>query len=421
MPRLTTSSPKYRHHRASGQAFVELSGKRFYLGPHGTSASKREYDRLVGEWQQNGRRLPSSGRHNALSMSQLLNEYRKFARGYYVKNGQATDTIHGIRAMLKLVRKHYGHTLAADFGPLALKALQTHAVEEGASRRYVNDHTDRIKRMFKWAASNELLPFESYQRMTTVSGLAKGRTKARETRPIQPVSDRTIELTAEHLTSVVADMVGFQRLTGARPTEVCIIRPCDIETNSDVWIYRPESHKTEHHGKDRVIMIGPRAQDVLRPYLLRGKEDYCFSPAESERKRKEKMREGRKTKVQPCQRDRSKRNPKRTPGERYNKDSYRRAIHRACEKAFGMPIELRNIPKSLPENVQEVRKAAANKWRAANCWAPNQLRHSTGTDVRKKFGIEAAQVILGHSNLQTTQIYAEKDLAAAADVARQIG
>jgi len=47
MPRLTNSTPKYRKHWASGQAIVTLDGRDFYLGPHGTRASRREYDRLV--------------------------------------------------------------------------------------------------------------------------------------------------------------------------------------------------------------------------------------------------------------------------------------------------------------------------------------------------------------------------------------
>jgi hypothetical protein len=59
MPKLTVEKlPKYRHHKASGQALVELSGKPFYLGRYGTPASRREYDRLVTEWLANGRQLP---------------------------------------------------------------------------------------------------------------------------------------------------------------------------------------------------------------------------------------------------------------------------------------------------------------------------------------------------------------------------
>lgn len=48
MPKLNIQLPKYRKHRASGQAEVNLSGKDFYLGPYGTKASRLAYDRLIG-------------------------------------------------------------------------------------------------------------------------------------------------------------------------------------------------------------------------------------------------------------------------------------------------------------------------------------------------------------------------------------
>ena len=54
MPKLISKPPKYRKHKPSGQAVVTLDGHDFYLGPHGTKASHLEYDRLIGEWIQNG-------------------------------------------------------------------------------------------------------------------------------------------------------------------------------------------------------------------------------------------------------------------------------------------------------------------------------------------------------------------------------
>ena len=47
--RARTRAPSYRLHKTSGQAVVRLSGRDFYLGPHGTARSKAEYQRLVGE------------------------------------------------------------------------------------------------------------------------------------------------------------------------------------------------------------------------------------------------------------------------------------------------------------------------------------------------------------------------------------
>ena len=50
-------------------------------------------------------------------------------------------------------------------------------------------------------------------------------------------------------------------------------------------------------------------------------------------------------------------------------------------------------------------------------WHPNQLRHSRATELRNKYGLEAAQVVLGHARADVTQIYAEKNLAIAVRIA----
>ena len=54
-------------------------------------------------------------------------------------------------------------------------------------------------------------------------------------------------------------------------------------------------------------------------------------------------------------------------------------------------------------------------------WTPNQLRHSAGQKVRDKYGLEAAQAVLGHTHAKTTEIYAESNFEIAAKVAREIG
>ena len=54
-------------------------------------------------------------------------------------------------------------------------------------------------------------------------------------------------------------------------------------------------------------------------------------------------------------------------------------------------------------------------------WYPYRLRHTYGTRVRKEFGLEAAQVLLGHSRADVTQVYAERDSALAERIAREVG
>jgi integrase len=44
-----------------------------------------------------------------------------------------------------------------------------------------------------------------------------------------------------------------------------------------------------------------------------------------------------------------------------------------------------------------------------------------GTEIRKRYGLEAAQVILGHASADVTQIYAERDLQKAVEIMREVG
>ena len=86
-----------------------------------------------------------------------------------------------------------------------------------------------------------------------------------------------------------------------------------------------------------------------------------------------------------------------------------------------MPKELRYIPKKTPESEKKRLRQLASAWRAEHCWNPNQLRHSAATKIRKHFGLEAAQVALGHSEANVTQIYAERDMTLATEVMRKLG
>ena len=54
-------------------------------------------------------------------------------------------------------------------------------------------------------------------------------------------------------------------------------------------------------------------------------------------------------------------------------------------------------------------------------WSPKRLRHSAATGIRKEFGLEAAQVFLGHASADVTQVYAERDRNLVADIARELG
>lgn len=86
MPRLRAGSvPGYRKHRASGQAVVTLSGQDFYLGPHGTAVSKREYDRVVTQWLARGRRPQGADVQGQVhtTVVELAAAYKRYAEAAF--------------------------------------------------------------------------------------------------------------------------------------------------------------------------------------------------------------------------------------------------------------------------------------------------------------------------------------------------
>ncbi|NOY30279.1 MAG: site-specific integrase [Planctomycetes bacterium] len=422
MPRSAGESiPKYRKHRGSGQAVVTISGRDHYLGPHGTKTSKHEYDRLVGEWMASGRSLAYGVSQHDLTIAELLASYKRFAKTYY-GTGAKSEYFHYVRVSRPVVEL-YGRTPAVAFGPLQFKTVRERLISEGGSRSYVNALMQRVARIFRWAAAEAMIPPDVPAALSMVSGLRRGRTEAPETDPVQPVSDDTVEVTLRELPKVVADMVRLQRLTAARPAEICSLRPCDLDRSGEVWTYHPQKHKTQHHGKTRQIFIGPKGQAILLRYLVRDAEAYCFRPVDSEEKRRAEVHAKRKTplshgnKPGSKQAKRGKRRAKWQPGECYATDSYRRAIHRACDRAFLHP-ELGKIKKA---NLTTKQREELCRWQSSKRWSPNQLRHSAATEVRREFGLEAAQVILGHSAAAVTEIYAERDMAKGAEVALRIG
>jgi integrase len=390
--------PAYRLHKPTGQAVVRLDGRDFYLGKHDTEASHEAYRRKIAEWLTYGTtrsedRLDPAGSSTLTIGELILAFWTSHGEKYYRRaDGTPTGELDNFRDALRPLNRLYGHALARDFGPLALKSVRQSMIESGLCRNVINERIGKVVRVFKWAVSVELLPVTIYQSLTTVAGLRKGRSEARETGPVKPVPESHLEAIRPHVARQVWAMVELQRLTGMRPGEVTIMRTSDLDISGKVWVYVPNRHKTEHHDKERKIYLGPRSQMILRPWLRTDLTDYLFSPKEG-RKSGGPNNERADPPLLPPPRghDNGRVDPSRTPGSHYNTRAYAHAIHRGCRKA--------NVP----------------------VWGPNRLRHNAATMLRKEFGLDVARAVLGHEDVDTTAIYAERDGNLAATAMERIG
>ncbi len=345
--------PAYRRqkgHDRPDRAFVVLDGVRHYLGAYDSPESREAYDRLLAERAATGRTAtPSPGE---ITITDLCAYFWEHAQRYYRHpDGTATGEQESLKLVLHRLRALYASLPVEQFSPRCFKAIAQRMVEDGLARTYINLTLARLRAVFKWAVAEELAPVEVWHRLQAVSGLKRGRCAAREPEPVKPVLRAHVEAVFPHVSRQIVAMIELQWLTGMRSGEVTIMRPCDVDKTQAVWTYKPQKHKTAHHGHDRTVYLGPQAQAVLQPFL-EGKSpwNYCFSPQEAEQERRQSMHAERVTPLSCGNRPGTNRveDPQRAPLECYCTRSYARAITRACELA--------KVPH----------------------WHPHQLRHYVG-------------------------------------------
>ena len=406
---MSTRTPSYRLHQPRRLAVVTLTDavtkrrRSFYLGPYDTPESRERYHRIVAQWEANGRRLtglaetaPELG-ESSVSVVEVLLAFARYAKRYYRRtDGTMSNEINAYRQALRVVKTLYGTLPAIEFGPCALELVRDEMIRLGWARTHIHKQISRTRSVFKWAASREQIPSSVYQNLQTLSGLRAGQTEAHESEPVRPVAEDHVCAIQPYVGRQVWTLTQLQLLTGARAGELVRMRPVDLDTTTEIWTYGPGQHKTRHHGHLRTIYLGPRAQELVRPFLAgRAIEAFLFSPVEAEVERRAEQRRNRVTPVQPSQRARSEqarlRRGGRRPGHRYTTDSYRRAIQRACRRA------------GVPE------------------WSPHQLRHNAATHLRREVGVEMERLILGHRSPAVTEVYAEIDQQKAIDAMARVG
>lgn len=396
--------PKYRKH-SGGQARVTIKGRDFLLGPYGSPESHEAYKAKVAELIAADSVELVVLRPNSLSMAELCEAYLEFAEKYYRGGSEYRQLVLAIKPISEL----YSFHLAVDFGPTQYKAVRDWWLKREVpqsddadgnereprrcSRQYINRQMKRLLRVLKWASGEGLVPVSVHQTLQCISPLKKGRNDAPEAPPVLPVDASLVLATLKHLPKVVQDMIKLQCATGCRPGEVCALTPSMVDRSEDVWVIRPPEHKTAWRGKDRAIYCNDYAKSILAPYLLRGPSDPCFSPREAQEQRFEArtrstpLNQGNRAGY--TKKTRSKQAYKRQPGTEYTTQSYGRAIGYVCKRM--------KLTK----------------------WAPNQIRHSVATEVNAMADLEAASLLLGHSGVDITKVYAERNKAKAVATAKQ--
>lgn len=385
MPKLIVPNMR-RQKRAQGQdtAYVMLSGIRVHCGAWGTVEAEEHYNREVAAWMARGRVMPVA--QHEITVGELADMYTAHIEREYPDSPGVRERV---RLSITPLTDMYSRVAACEFGPVSLKAIREFMIDKGLSLKTINERVAVLKSVFRYGAENELIPGEVHYRVQALKPLQRGKSRCKPPRVVHPVAVKVVEATLPFLTPSVRAAVQLQRLTGARSSEILNLKPQDIDRSGDVWIARLERHKTAHHGKTRTLCFGPKAQAVLKPFILKRKQgEYLFSPKDylEERKAATPPGKGRRPNQKP--------NPRKTDnvvGDHYDAKAYARCIARACVEA----------------------KVAH--------WHPHRLRHLAATELRAMYGAEAARAILGHSTLKVTEVYAEVDEQVSIKIMGEIG
>ncbi len=376
--------PQMRHDKERGRAYVRIDGVRHRLGKWGSDKSQATYDVLIASWLASGRvntdgatvvmpaepkiaPLPSSS--GVLTVADLLALWMEdiAVNGKGIKSSSYGSARAAGRAM-----SAYLTLPVEDFGPKAFKeVMRNYAktpvvrrkkkkdgsvvnVERPRTRNYVNATMIRIRKMFQWAVSEELIDESKAWRLQAVPLLDFGDQHAKESDERQPAKPEDVQATLGALTRECASLVQVLSLTGCRPSEVCRMTMEQIhDRHKKVWRYVPKRHKNSWRGKIRHVAIGPKAQVIINKQVETfglSESDAIFSPRRSVSRNK---------KID------SKPDPRAK--EFYESNIVRKAVARACEVA----------------NVEH--------------WFPYQMRYAAGAKARQQGGIATTSATLGNS------------------------
>ncbi|MEX0866576.1 MAG: hypothetical protein WD030_04400 [Pirellulales bacterium] len=137
--------PKYRRHKATGQAVVTIDTRDLYLGKYNSAARKERYRQLVAEFLQTGF-AASPERQQEITVAEVMAAYLRFARSYYRKNGTTTREYGLIVECCRHIKPLYGRNCAVDFGPRALKTVRNSMIEAQHSRKDINKNVEQFGR-----------------------------------------------------------------------------------------------------------------------------------------------------------------------------------------------------------------------------------------------------------------------------------
>lgn len=256
IPRLCQNSKGYLFSKSD-------DGKQHWFGHETDPASRQKYAEFLSQYQQApaGISLNSKG---CCSVNEVCLAFMtKYAVRYRRHDGSSTSEVDCYNSVIRILQPLFGETSAAEFGPLRLRTVRDSMVAEGWSRGTINKHISRVRTMFRFAASLEMISSTVVTALEVLPPLAVGESSAPDYEPRHAVPDADLTAVRRVLDEYNCDLFDLMLLTGARPGELLSLTGGMFEKNGDVWRADLRHHKTAKRGKLRVLFFNLSSQDIL--------------------------------------------------------------------------------------------------------------------------------------------------------------
>ncbi len=96
----TPRVPTLTRHKRTGQGYVRLNGRCYYLGRYEDPETQARYHQRIAEWMARGRQLPVE--QEAITVLELCSRFWRHAEGYYRRpDGRPSKELDHFRQALK--------------------------------------------------------------------------------------------------------------------------------------------------------------------------------------------------------------------------------------------------------------------------------------------------------------------------------
>ncbi|MEZ5990665.1 MAG: hypothetical protein R3F30_16435 [Planctomycetota bacterium] len=362
MTAIDRKQPELRKHvlPSGTYLYATFDGKQRRYGRGDDPRSFARYPEDLQAWEANGGSLPTGSTPESLDIDDLCDHYLAFKEK---QKGEAWMQSSGnrIRYAADALKAMFGTKPAMTFGPLDLHALRLSMIEgKKLCRDEINARICKIKGLFKWASTMQLVPSSVRNALAEVEAIRDEDFGVRINAPRTDVSEEVFEATLPYVAPNLDTVLRLLWLTGARPSEILRLRPMDLDrSEDDLWAVVLKDHKTAKRTREpRILLFGPEAQELLRPFLLLPEDELLFKPEERFREQCRRKRKARTSTIYASQEHYRARmraqaieeglQEPRTHAEVYDHRDLRRAVESAVKAANAARARVRKEKELLP-------------------------------------------------------------------------